>query len=1146
MSSDPALDLLTTATIDAISTGRAVFDDLTLLDVGRLTADPLRVEAATTKLLADVAALAGVRSHEDFCNLLRTWGDDLIELAEAVLTPLAPLGIVGKPLAEALVILIIQRVYPRLAALLSAAGVFVESPLIGSRFDWERLRDLILNGPGVVNEDFWDAFLDAGNLQESGTVPALLAALLVIAPEAVALRSQGVRVKGLLPPPVSAEASPSWKELRERSAGWIPITVPLVTDDGTPGLPHPPDVAGGMVPELALSLLFRSQRRPSGARTVTDFEMWYRPSDDTASFEMPLSETAAVTVTPSVPLGLGYDGTNGAWNAAVAPRSGSPVPADTNEALIAIGMDDPGKPDLQFGPPDDTRVFVRDLGLDVRLREVGEPSVELVGRAHGAGVVLTNRWFRSLGAASSLLRDGIRLDLDLEARFAEGSGFSLSADAALETRLHLDKTLGSDDFNLQLHSLVLRLPVRADQDHFDVRVEVRPHWSATLGPATLVVDGAGGWVGWWADPPGDDKHCIGLLRPTGIGIEIRSSILSGGGFLDFTGGPNERYGGVVTVTVSPSGGLKGVTVTAFGLHELAGSEDDPVRPRTFILVLGTKFRPGLVFGPGIIWNGIGGLYGHNRRADTDALRERLTSGAVGNVLFADDPIKNAPILLGDLAALFPRAAGVQVFGLTAQFGWVPLFDDYLIKAAVGVVIEYVDRVSRIVILGSLLLHLPPAPGMTAKQRQELEKLLNVQIDVIGDIDPVRRTLAIDASIRRGQFLRIFTLSGDGGVRASVGEQRYLTSTLGGFHPDFNPAPATFPDLKRILLSIKSKDLPGPIDKLSVSAYVAVTTSTFQFGAKLTATINSGKWSIDGTMGGDALISLPFSFDVSIYGGVHVKYRGHNLIGVDFEGGLAGPSPIVLRGKVCVSILFIDACWSGSIEMGAGLALPGRLIASLVPILADELAVPANLLAAEEDPWVLLSLPEQPARPILTPLVAPAWSQSRVPLGLPIQTFEDGHLDPPQRIAVSASRPTSAQLDWFSPGAFVALSEAEELALPSFERHPAGVSVTADVTRSSSVVTPFEIEEIRLPETRRFVGGFTFPAQVLDRLQTVDGGVSLQPRPPRFELRDTGFRVAAAGADLATGISATEARLVAREGRAAPVSVQHPADALVVL
>ena len=98
-------------------------------------------------------------------------------------------------------------------------------------------------------------------------------------------------------------------------------------------------------------------------------------------------------------------------------------------------------------------------------------------------------------------------------------------------------------------------------------------------------------------------------------------------------------------------------MTAFGIHELTGSPDDVDRDRTFVLVIGASFRPGVHIAYGIYWIGAGGIIGINRRADTDALRERLTAGAVGNILFAEDPVRNAPVLLGDLAALFPPKRG---------------------------------------------------------------------------------------------------------------------------------------------------------------------------------------------------------------------------------------------------------------------------------------------------------------------------------------------------------------------------------------------------------------------------------------------------------------------------------------------------------
>ncbi len=1134
------LGLLTATGTDAVvEAATPDFVSSSLLAGGMPAADAVRVAGAVAQLLSDVEALALVRSHDDFCRLLRTWGDDLVELAAAALGTLAPPGMSGEELAEVLVIEIITAKFGRLATMLTIAGAIVDGPGFGSRFDRERLRDLLLDGPGVVSEDFWDSVVDAASPEQSGGVPALIAALLILVPQALSVGDGTLDIAGLAPPPVGPDGSDYWRRLREQSAGWLSVTLPLETRDNMLVLPQSPELAGGFSPEVAMSLLFRSQRRSAAAGNVTDFEMWVFPSVDAPSFVRPIGD-AFVRVDPSVPLGFGYDGTTSTWNAAIAPRSGSNVSATTNDAVISFGKDVAGAPDLTFGPPDETRLTVRDLGLDLRLREVGEPSVELVGRAHGFGVVLTNRWFRSLGLGS-LVRDGLTIDADIDARFAEGAGFSLAAEGALATRLALGASIGAKGVRLTIHTLVLRVPVRADAQHFDIRFEALPHWSLTIGPATLVMDGAGAWLGWWADPPGGAKECVGLVPPTGIGLQLDLPGVVAGGFIDYTGGPNERYGGVLTVKIAPPGGLRGVTVTAFGVHELSGREGDADRQRTLILVLGTRFTPGVAFGPGIIWVGIGGLYGHHRRADTNALRERLTSGAVGNVLFADDPVRNAPVLLGDLAALFPPAAGVYVLGLTAQFGWTPMFGDYLVRAAIGVLVEFQgDRLTKVVVLGSLIVHLPAGPGMS---QAKLDKLLNIQVDVIGVFDRDRKTVDIDLTIRQGRFLEIFTLSGDGGFRASWGDQRYLMATLGGFHPDFHPQPAVFPTLKRILLAIKTEDLPGPIDKLSVSAYLAVTTSTIQFGAELTAEISSGKWSIEGKIGGDALFALPFSFNISIHGGVHVKYRGHSLIGVDFKGGITGPSPIVLSGEVCVSLLLFDACWSDSIQLGSGTRAGGPPIASLVALLADELDAVANLTAGDgDDRWVLAASPQDAPKPVLSPLTAPVWSQNRVPLDVPVATFEAGHLETPQRLAVTASHPTSAHRDWFTPGAFVELSDAEEMALPSFEQFQAGVVVTSAATRSTSVTAPFVVTEIRIPGPPTPRPGLTVPDHVLDRLGAIDASVSLRPQRRRFELTDPVFLVGVAGAAEPVP-TAVQAWLTARPTRAV---VQHAADRLVSL
>ncbi|HSL65062.1 MAG TPA: hypothetical protein VK874_10435, partial [Gaiellaceae bacterium] len=489
-------------------------------------------------LLADALRTLTVTSQQELCSALRAWGRDLEHLAEVILSPVAD---AGADLVQMLVIEVLRIKFPRLASMMSLAGAIVDNPHVGAHFDFEKLRDFMLATPELVDESFWDELFGAGD--ESSRMLALLVALLIVAPETLAALNAGdLKIAALEPPPTPdpPTASPQWKALRERSSGWIPITLPLsIDDDGDLEVASGPDLRGGFAPELALSVLIRSQRRPSGGRTVTDFEAWVHPSVDAESYEVRTSTNYVARVEPGVRLGLGYDGGAGTWNAAIEPRPGSPVPATTNEATVRIARDTTGdEPDVVFGPPYDTRIVARNVRAVLHLRELGEPSAEAIATIEGLGLVITNRWFRSLGEKGSRLREGLRFNADLEARLTDGAGFSFSADGALAARIHIGREFKLSVLRLTVHSILVAVPIRATQDQFDVRVEVRPHWSARVAFFTLVVDGAGGWLGWWADEPGGDKDCGGLLPPTGIGVVVDFPAFSGGGFLEFTGGPN--------------------------------------------------------------------------------------------------------------------------------------------------------------------------------------------------------------------------------------------------------------------------------------------------------------------------------------------------------------------------------------------------------------------------------------------------------------------------------------------------------------------------------------------------------------------------------------------------------------------------------
>ena len=185
------------------------------------------------------------------------------------------------------------------------------------------------------------------------------------------------------------------------------------------------------------------------------------------------------------------------------------------------------------------------------------------------------------------------------------------------------------------------------------------------------------------------------------------------------------------------------------------------------------------------------------------------------------------------------------------------------------------------------------------------------------------------------------------------------ATLGGFHPDFHPEPAVFPSLKRILITVDEKGLPDDIE-LSASGYMAVTSNTIQFGAEFTAAIKAGNWKIEGKIGGDALIRLPFYFDVSDQGQrprevPRSQPDRRQLQGRTERAVAARPARRGLRLAAVLRCLLERQLQARRRRP----ASPAPAITSLVPVLADELALPANLnVTDDDDRLVLIAAPRR--------------------------------------------------------------------------------------------------------------------------------------------------------------------------------------------
>ena len=997
------------------------------------------VETALEQLQNATDQLVQSQNLKDWLDRVRDWRQAFDDVAIAAF---------GSPdqSGKAIARLLLSQM-PRLAAYLSMRRIITNSPEDGApTIDTDELADVISSPNTLVDEQFWTAILGDDPASGTGRLPAVLVALLIMAPQSIAVIANDNLKIAALPAPSTREPG-LWRQFRQASENWLSVTLPIgdpSEESPTPGSLL--DLVSGIRPDFAATIAGRANR-VGGANPKTDFEFWLALSIDEDRWKYELGNGWVIEVEPGLSFGFGR--VAGDWQIAFRNFSAEDpdVPIPPSDPLTAtlgreLGEDDP---DILLGPPYDSRLEIRDVELYLILR--GEtPTIEIGARTVGFAAVLTNRWMRIFGASDTLFREGIRVDLDLQLAFIEGQGFLYNLESQLNVLLHfVDATVGNDSINFRLHAIRLTGVFDDTVEHTVTRLELGFHVSAQLSKYVgIVLDGFGGWIG----DDGDDNYEV--LPPTGGGVQITlPELASGGGYFERKsledGG--ERFAGGFTLQIAKFG------VNAFGIFERLGNGE-----KSFLLVLGVRFIPGIQLGFGFAITGIGGLFGFNRRADTDALRERLTSGAAGNVLFQDDPIKNGPTIIGDLAALFPEANGRHCFGPTAQISWLQLDKKAFAILAVGIVIE-LPGPSKIVLFGSFRAGVPEK-----NEDDDTKSVLKLRLDFAGVLDFDKQILEFDATLIQSTVLVEWDITGDAAFRTHWGDQPYGLLSVGGFHPEFDPEPIVVPDLTRVALT-QSTGLFEAGFHLRFEAYFAVSTNTIQFGGAAEIGWGLGPFNITGYLAFDALMQFrPFYFSVEVSAGVRLRWRSSTLMGVKLVGRLEGPGPLRLTGRACIEVLWFDICAKGSVSIGRTNRPQVETVGSVVAALSPELDNPANLEVIGNDELVSIAPEEIPGTDVLIPpnggLV---WRQKRAPLNVRLEKLEGSPLRAAQAVIVSSPQETAVSYDWFSPGLFTNLSKSEALNRRAFDRLQAGIELGFSHRDSSDqVAREAETLTIRLP------------------------------------------------------------------------------------
>ncbi|MFJ8579361.1 DUF6603 domain-containing protein [Micromonospora sp. NPDC093277] len=697
-------------------------------------------------------------------------------------------------------------------------------------------------------------------------------------------------------------------------------------------------------------------------------------------------------------------------------------------ALTADKVPDATGVALRIGSATGTRLEVQGLRFAVAASLGGGlDDVELSAAAARAALVVAASDGDGF-LAQVLPADGLRAEFDLALAWSLRKGLTFKGAAGLDVDLPLHINAGPVEI-LGLHAALAATP-----DGLTAALGA----SATLrlGPLTATADRIGLTAGLTFPASGGNlgpaAGTVAFRPPSGVGLSLAAGPLVGGGYLFANDG---QYAGVLHLQ------FESIAVTAVGLLATRNPDGTPIlmpdgsEGFSLLVIISAEFTP-IQLGFGFTLNGVGGLLGVHRRVNIDALRAGIRTGSLNSLLFPSDPVGRASELVATAGAAFPVAVGRYVFGPMARLGWG---SPTLLTFDLGLVLE-LPAPLRLVVLGRLRMVLP----------DEKHPVVNINMDVLGVIDFGAEQASIDASLYDSQIAG-FPITGDMAMRLSWGRESAFALSAGGFNPRFTP-PTNFPTLRRMAIALSNNDNP----RLRLEAYLALTSNTVQFGARLEVYATAAGFTITGMVGFDALVQLaPLGFIVDIAGAVSLRRGSRELMAVTLAVTLSGPRPWRARGRAKFKVLFVSASVSFDVSIGSRTPPPLPEAVNVGGLLDTALSDPANWTAQlppRGEPLVTLRRIETtPGQLLAHPLGAIAVTQRVAPLGLTISRYGSAPVTETTDFAIAEVRfgdddghaAGTATYEQFARAQFQDMTDDEKLSAPSFELMEAGRSFSSD-------------------------------------------------------------------------------------------------------
>lgn len=749
-----------------------------------------------------------------------------------------------------------------------------------------------------------------------------------------------------------------------------------------------------------------------------------------------------------------FDGTkinSGKFSSAQLGLALNKVPSDGNALLV--------------GAADGTHFSIKTIGIGLLLNNQ-IPVFTITAKFGKIEFALKPDFLKFLSFGLNIPAQ-LKFQTDIELNYVQekgltGQGASGGLPAlGIEFSTPINLKIGGSGAGVNVDQVTTRVEAKLTDSDFFFRALFRYGATAQFGPLKAVMDGAGVWIGRWDNGNG------GLLPPQGIGASLEAGPVSGGGFLKIIG--DNEFAGAFQLKIL------GIGAFSYCVYKTLPSGDV-----SFVALIGIRLpMPGIQISFGFAVSGFGGLVGINRKADTDMIRERLASGGAGEVLFNDDPMRNAPKLLGDMRLFFPDKKSSFIIGPTLQINWL-----FIIKLDVGIFIELPGP--KIFIAGSAKLVIG----------SEEFALVYLRMDFVGGLDATKSLIFFDAALVNSHVLGIFRITGGVALRIAYGDNGYFLFSVGGFHPSFNPGSMELPRVPRVGVSYSL----GPV-WLKKEMYLAITSNTFQLGSKIEAGLEIGPISAHGWFGFDALIQFkPFHFIGQIDAGFDVEVAGVSLCSVHIQGLLSGPGPLVIQARASVKILFIRISGDITIELSSNPPEVINPIPNIPEYLSDEgeLSRLDNLRFEGEDKSVIFA-PQEIKVKLFAPVGEIIWEQKRVPLNLDIEKVEGVELGSWHHLVATTTMPASTdEQDWFGVGTFMKMADGEALNNPRFAKQDSGLRIGTGVMNDGPAETAsMEISLKKLPN-RSLFAGLLFPTEqysnagLLGVLSGRNGGAQIEP------------------------------------------------------